>query len=49
MIIGFTGPARAGKDVASRYISDKFGFKILSFSDVLENGQKIYFRSGGQF
>lgn len=35
IIIGLTGFARSGKDTAARYLRDKYGFRIYTFSDIL--------------
>ena len=40
MIIGLTGPAQAGKDTVADYIVENYGFKKVSFSDILDEELK---------
>lgn len=35
MIIGFTGLAGSGKDSVAKYLSEKYGFTMFVFSDIL--------------
>jgi len=37
-IIGFTGPARSGKDTAAEYVITNFGYKRYSFAMPLKAG-----------
>ena len=43
MIIGFNGPARAGKDTAARTLIYRYGFRRLAFADALKQAAKIIF------
>ncbi len=40
MIIGLTGLAGSGKDAAAKFLSEKYGYKLLVFSDVLKEEAK---------
>lgn len=37
LIIGFAGPAGAGKDTAAAYLRMAYGFKIVGFADPMRN------------
>ncbi|MBS3060126.1 MAG: AAA family ATPase [DPANN group archaeon] len=37
MIIGLTGLALSGKDQVAKHLQDKYGYRMLVFSDELKN------------